>query len=133
MVGAVFSLPYSAAVSLSGIKPGPDWLSNDTLNNDAILALAKKVRCVFEEKSESESDARKWPSTVKVKTTDGTYSKHVQYPKGSPENIMSEQELDDKFVHLARFTLDEERTIAVRKLIGRLEQLGNISELTSLL
>lgn len=134
IVAAEFSLPYSMAVALYDIKPGPEWFTARTMNDRMILELAAKIRCTFELKSESDrKDYHKWPAMVEISTNRGTYTKRVEYPRGSPQNILTNEELDEKFLRLAQNVLGEDKAKDLRALVNRLEQVSDIAELSSLL
>jgi len=134
-VGAVFSLPYSIAVALSGIPPGPRWISHEMMSDKKILDLARKVQCSFQQKSESEhmKDVHKWPATVEVTAGGITHSKHVDYPRGSPRNMVSDDMLREKFLSLANPVIGENKAKKVMEMVGILEQVGDIAKLTALL
>ena len=134
IVAAEFSLPYAMSVALHGIKPGPEWFSAKTMNDRDILDLAAKIKCTFKAKSESDrKDYHKWPTTVEVVTKQGTYSKQVEYPKGAPKNMLTNEELDAKFMRLAQNALGEDAARELKRTVSRLEQVSDITELTSLL
>lgn len=134
-VSAVFSLPYSVAVALSGIPPGPRWVSSHTMSDPEILGLAEKVECSIQEKPESEAimDVHKWPATVQVVTGSSTYSKRTEYPRGSPKKMLTGEELDSKFLSLAEPVIGEENARKVSEIVQSLEDLDDISKLTALL
>jgi 2-methylcitrate dehydratase PrpD len=134
-VGAVFSLPYSIAVALSGIPCGPRWISTETMNDQKILDLAMKVHCNFQEKSEADQvkDIHRWPATVEVTTADKKYSVHVEYPSGSPRNMIEDERLHEKFFSLASPVIGAENSRIVIEMINGLERIPEISELTALL
>jgi len=134
IVAAEFSLPYAMAVALHGITPGPEWYAANTMKNMEILKLAEKIKCTFASKSEKDrQDYHKWPTTVDIVTNQGTFSKQVEYPKGSPKKMLTPDELDSKFMHLAQNSMSEDAAREIRSLVSRLEQLSDITELTSLL
>lgn len=135
-VAAEFSLPYSMAVMLGGLKPGPDWISGKSMNDKVILETASKGECTFQQKSaesESPDEVHKWPATVKLTLRDGsTVSRHVDYPKGSPRNMLTDQELDAKFLNLSTHILSEENAKAVLEMVKHLEDVVEIGEITKL-
>ena len=134
-VGAVFSLPYSIAVAISGIPPGPRWISQATMNDKKILDLALKVHCSFQEKSEHDhmKDIHRWPATVEVTTAAGTYSKHIEYPSGSPKNMIGDERLREKFLSLANPVIGEDNAKRVVEMVDAFEHVSDINELTALL
>jgi len=134
IVAAEFSLPYAMSVALHGIKPGPEWFAAKTMNDRGIVDLAAKIKCTFKAKSESDrKDYHKWPTKVDVATDRGIYSKQVEYPKGAPKNMLTNEELDAKFLRLARSVLGEDAARELKLSVSRLEQVGDIAEVMSLL
>lgn len=132
-VAAEFSLPYSASVAAFGIEPGPDWISELTMNDNSIETLASRIYCEFEfknAKSGNASDMNTWPASVSVELNNGAvYSCTVEYPKGSPMNMMSDWELDQKFIHLATPVLGADKTLRVMDRIKNLEKIDNVNAL----
>jgi 2-methylcitrate dehydratase PrpD len=134
IVAAEFSLPYSMAVALNGIKPGPEWFTTTTMKDRKVLELASKIKCKFELKSETDrNDYHKMPANVEISTNQGTYSKRIEYPKGSPQNMLTINELDAKFMRLTQEVLGEDRAKDLKALVNRLEKLSDLAELSSLL
>jgi 2-methylcitrate dehydratase PrpD len=135
-VAAEFSLPYCLAVSLSGLKPGPDWISDKAIGDRVILSTAAKSECSFLRKStatRSADEVHKWPATVELALNDGsTFSKSVEYPKGCPRNKLIDEELTAKFVRLASHVIREENARMIVDLIDRLEKM-EVRELIDLI
>jgi 2-methylcitrate dehydratase PrpD len=134
-VEAVFSLPYSIAVAMFGIPPGPRWISQTTMGDEKIRALALKVHCRFQEKSENEQvqDIHRWPATVEVTTGKGAFSEYVEYPSGSPKNMISDELLHEKFLSLAIPVIGEDNAKRVVEMVEAVEHVSDINELTVLL
>jgi len=131
MIDAQFSLPYCIAMIILRKKPGLDWYSEENLKSSEVLGLCKKVtievdeelnRSYFELKTE-----RANPAYVEITTVNGEkYSRLVKNPRGSPENPMSDKELEKKFINLVSQRMGNRS----RKLIGyiwNLEQIDDIS------
>jgi 2-methylcitrate dehydratase PrpD len=57
----------------------------------------------------------------------------VDYPKGSPENPMSADEVQQKFMSLARTVKDEKSVHSILRLYPDLEELKDLSKLIALL
>ena len=69
-----------------------------------------------------------------MKLKDGTkYEARVDFVKGSPENPLSREELEDKFRNLATFVLSHERAEAIIKAVRDLDCMGDVSMLGHLL
>lgn len=136
-VAAEFSLPYSASVAAFGIEPGPDWISEKSMSDKSIQGLASRIHCEFElknAKSAKASDVNTWPAYVGVQLNNGeVFSRQVDYPKGSPMNMMSDEELDEKFIHLAKPVLGVDKAPMVMDMIKNLEKIDDVNEITDLL
>ncbi|MFI5449007.1 MAG: MmgE/PrpD family protein [Candidatus Bathyarchaeia archaeon] len=135
MVDAEFSLPYSIAMGVLGIRPGPEWYARMRLRDPKVLQIAKKVS--FEADVDADKGfnmAWKLPADVQVTTKDGRVFRHsVDYPKGDPKRPMTEPELVEKFMHLASGTLGRKGADDVRELVQGIENVKNTRSLTLLL
>jgi 2-methylcitrate dehydratase PrpD len=136
-VAAEFSLPYCLAVALAGLNPGPDWISDKTISDKVILDTAAKAECSFLRKStetRSADEVHRWPATMKLELSDGSiFSRRVEYPKGSPRNRLTDEELTAKFIRLARHIIDERTARISVNMINRLEKIEKVGELTNLM
>jgi 2-methylcitrate dehydratase PrpD len=75
----------------------------------------------------------KFGAKVKVRMKDGKeYEKFRPKPKGSPENPLTFEELENKFKSTAKFVLDSERQDLLIKRIRSLENLDNMTDLMGL-
>ena len=71
------------------------------VTDETILALTKKVT-VKENEELTAWVPKKRASILHITLTDGTrYTHRVDYPKGEPENPLTDQELREKFISLA--------------------------------
>ena len=77
---------------------------------------------------------RKWSTIVEVRTANGEkYCSRVDFPKGEPENPMTQEELWEKFKILATEVLGKWKVDKIIEEVCNLERIGNITELTELL
>jgi 2-methylcitrate dehydratase PrpD len=137
IVDAEFSIPYAVAMLIRGEELGPEWYTERNLRNPHVLNLASKVRVV----GEPEADRlhifplRKWVSTVTIRTKDGkSFTKHVDCPKGEPENPMTEDEIINKFRVLASYVkLKQEEIDKIIAMVMNLEELDDVSKLAAML
>jgi 2-methylcitrate dehydratase PrpD len=134
-IAAQFSLPYSIAVAMYGVTPGPDWIAPSTRQNRDILALASKIQCKFELKNwRTGSNANNWPATVVIRLDKGDEFSHtVEFPKGSPKNMMTDKELDTKFFSMATPVIGEERASQIAEMTRNLEKVDDLREIGILL
>ena len=70
--------------------------------------------------------------TVHMDTGD-VYTSQVDYPKGSIQNPMSDNELRGKFDSLAIPVLGKEKAQAIAEAVANVEQCADVRELMSLL
>lgn len=99
---AKMSIPYSVAVALVYGKAGLQEFAEDVVNDPGIKALTKKV----EVKADDELSAifpDKQSAVVTITTSDGEYSERVDFPKGEPENPLSETEFYDRYKALMAY------------------------------
>lgn len=133
VMGAQYSLPYSLAVTLHKGVAGPSEYTEELIKDREILATAQKVKVDFS-KELDEKYPNTLPGAVTIKLKDGrTYSEEAPYPKGDPENPMSEKELREKYRALASRLLSQSQVAEVEQTVDKLEVLKDIAELTKLL
>jgi 2-methylcitrate dehydratase PrpD len=100
---AKMSIPYSVAAALVLGDGGMRAMSETAVRDERILALAQRVS-VREEPAYSALAPGKRIAALTVTTADGKeHTCQVTYPKGEPENPMTEQELTEKFTQLAMY------------------------------
>lgn len=100
---AKMSIPFSIALALVHGNAGIDAFSSENIRNQNIINLLNKI--------EIESDEAltmlvpdKRPAVLEISTYDGqVFTQRVDYPKGEPENPLTENELRTKFFELANF------------------------------
>lgn len=75
-----------------------------------------------------------YPSAiVEIEATRGaTYRRYVAYPRGHPQNPMTDGEIEEKFRSMAEPYLGPDGVREVSTIVWRLEQVASISELMSL-
>ena len=99
---AKMSIPYSLAVALCTGKAGLDEFTDKYINDKNIQAITDKVT-VSDVDELTVLCPQKRVAEVTVITKNGVFSKRVDYPKGEPENPLTQQELEDKFRGLAMY------------------------------
>lgn len=128
---AKMSTPYSTTVALIYGKAGLQEFGEDVMNNPTVAALTKKVEVVANEEY-SRIFPEKQTAVLSIVANGKTYSERVDFPKGEPENPMSEEEFKtrydalmeygcvDKEVYESIYTKVNERQIEVEELIQNL-------------
>ena len=99
---AKMSTPYSVAVALAYGKAGLQEFGEEVLENEAIKALTQKVHVVAD-KALSEIFPDKQSAVLTIKTAKGNFSERVDFPKGEPENPMTETEFWERYEALMSF------------------------------
>ncbi|NLN26068.1 MAG: MmgE/PrpD family protein [Bacteroidetes bacterium] len=101
---AKMSTPYSVAVALVKSKAGLSEFTTEIINNTEVINLAKKVKV----KSSEELTLlvpHKRAAILNIETNDGLiYTERVDYPKGEPENPITDEELKEKFFSLMQYS-----------------------------
>ena len=93
---AKMSIPYSAAAGLLFGRAGLQEFSEEAVRGKEVLALTKKVRVEADEKM-SAAFPEIQAAEVTVRTKEGQYSERVDFPKGEPENPLTEKEFRERY------------------------------------
>ena len=100
---AKMSIPYSVAVALMSGKAGIEEFTTEWINNPEIAVLTKKV-VVCADDEITALVPQKRAAIVDITTFEGVcHTERVDYPKGEPENPLSNAELEQKFINLAKY------------------------------
>lgn len=99
---AKMSTPYSTAVALIYGKAGLQEFSEENLANSVVESLTKKVQVVADDEM-SRIFPDKQSALVTITTTNGVFSERVDFPKGEPENPMTEMEFCERYEALMAF------------------------------
>lgn len=123
---AQYSLPFAVGSALVDREVGHKQMSSQRLSDRRILEQVDKVKLV----ADADVDAMLpdiFGGRVKVQTRDGRkFECFKSYPKGEPENPLSEEELYQKYLKLATEQLIPETAEELKGLIDRLERLDNV-------
>ena len=99
---ARMSIPFSVSVALTRGSAGIDDFGFDAISDEELLKLASKVH-VFENVELTKQAPSKRMAIVTVFTPNHTYTESVDYPKGQPENPMTEDDIINKFYECGHF------------------------------
>jgi 2-methylcitrate dehydratase len=115
---------------VSGGRVVPSQFTKETYDDPVIHKLIEKVKLEHGPEFDATTPAAK--STIK--TRDGrTLEKQVDYPRGTPENRMSDDEIRDKFVECTRSLMPPGQVDRIVETCLNLERLDDIGELMPLL
>lgn len=135
VVDAQFCIPFTAAMVMMGNKPGPGWYTEENLADEAVTALAAKVRVhVDDALNRRYNDKGELTARVEIITVQGEHLvAFVEIPSGDPRNPPSTAALEDKFKNQASYVLNENEINQVMEMIYDFDRLDNIDELMALL
>ena len=133
VVDTQFSLPYVTAVSLVKKRASVPEFTDEAIQDPVVRALAQKVRWQFSDEFEK-LYPKAYPASVTVRTKDGkTYHSRVDYPKGDPENPVSDAELLDKFRLLSSRNISAKQAEQIIDTVLNLEKISDINDLAGVL
>ena len=125
---AGFSLPVTVAVVLQR----GSWYREDieTWDDPKTRQLRQLVKVGLAQDIE---DAGRNGCELRITTRDGgSYRGRVEYARGEPENMLTDEEFESKFRYLVADLLPEARIMALVETCARLEQLEDVGDLLRL-
>ena len=99
---AKMSIPYSVAVGLIYGKAGLQEFSEQAVQNEDVLALTKKISVIADDKL-SAVFPEVQPAIVTIKADNTEYTERVDYPKGEPENPLTDCEFRERYNGLMEY------------------------------
>ncbi len=131
---AKFSMEFCMAILLLERKGGLEQFTDAVVNRPDVQAMIQKVNFGTDPEAEA-AGFDKMTTIIEVELTDGQVLRgRADFGKGSPANPMTDEELAEKFRQCAAWGgLGRERTDAVLKLVWKIEELGDVNQLTKLL
>jgi 2-methylcitrate dehydratase PrpD len=131
---AQMSLPYALGVTLLDGELFLDQYTSEKMGDRRVLEAARKVKITADEEMDRLQNLGKWPSRVEVITIDGrAHEAFIEYPKGSPQNPLTDDELQRKFVRLSEQILDSKKIDEIIRTVNALENVSDVKELVHLL
>ncbi|MEM3759887.1 MAG: MmgE/PrpD family protein [Candidatus Bathyarchaeia archaeon] len=126
---AQLSLPFSVAVALIDGEAFIDQYSEKKITDARVLNLARKVKVIADDTLKETVSA-----SMEIVMRDGAkYEFTVNFPKGSVQNPMTDEDLKRKFISLTSKVLSQERVNEILKKVKIIEGIKNINELSNLL
>lgn len=123
-----FSLQFCTALALLKGRGGLDDFNEDTLWDEDIRTLMKRVEVVVDPEIDG-AYPEKWGAIVEVRLKNGeTITKETDYPKGDPENPVTADDLVNKFMDLAKRLPERERKAFADKVLD-LHKIETVNEL----
>jgi 2-methylcitrate dehydratase PrpD len=126
---AKFNLPFCMATALRYAHVQPGDFTPARLEDRDLTELMKKVK-VTSDPNLTEAYPRKWPARVTITLKNGQRLAGAnEYPKGDPENPLSEQELIMKFRNLTEETLSSHRADTILDRVMGVEAIRDVNRL----
>jgi len=127
------SLPYVIAAALVDRQVAPAQFEMSKIMDPTIRAQLKKVEVVADPEIEKVFPALQ-RVVVNITTTDGrNFIEQLDYPKGDPRNLLTDQEIEEKFAALAEGVLSPAAQKKLKDAIWNLEKLSSVSKLMALM
>ena len=125
---AQVSLPYSVAIAFVEGRAFPSEYSEEKLKDPFIQRLSEMVEI------EAVSDLPRGVSCrMEVTLSDGTRAlSQVDYPRGSPENPLTAEELREKFRTLSSGVIGVRAQAEIERIVFELEGVKDVSALIGL-
>lgn len=135
LVDAQFSLPYTVAMVLLGLEPGPRWHDPLLLESPGVRALMKKVALEEDPLMESLFSGQAIVGAqVRLAGPGGDQDQaRIECAYGDARNPMTDADLEAKFLGLAAETIPPGQARPALDLIRDLQRLDRIGTLTALL
>jgi 2-methylcitrate dehydratase PrpD len=126
---AKFNLPFCVATALRYGHVQSGDFTTARLEDKDLKELTSKIK-VAGDPDLTRTYPRKWPARVRITLKDGSMLDGAnEYPKGDPENPLSEHELITKFKSLTEEALPSPQADAIIDRVLGLESMGDVNEL----
>lgn len=135
VISAQLSIPYGIALGLMGRDGGAEDYTFELLEDDKIFELASKIQVKSSKKFDDlRSETNKSGAKVTVIWKDGTiYQSEVDSPKGSLENPLSGEDIENKFIKLASLVIGIEKSFQLKDIILEAPDSFPVTEISKLL
>ena len=93
---AKMSIPYATAAGLLYGKAGLQEFGEDVVKDESILRMTEKVSVCADDAMSALFPAVQ-AAEVTIRTENGSYTERVDFPKGEPENPLTDKEFRDRY------------------------------------
>jgi 2-methylcitrate dehydratase PrpD len=131
-IAAQFSIPFALAVAILYGRIEPEDVSEVNLTKPEILTLAQKVNVIVDPDINGQFPA-KTIARVTMHTTRGSFEATVEYPRGNPENPLSDEDLTAKFRSLTVPIVGEGTCEELHDVILHMPRAKDVNSLARLL
>lgn len=132
IAGAQFSLPYGVTAAVLFGDASVQQYTDEKIHSQEVKDFIRRVEMIHSgEMDQYLPDII--AASAEVHTKDGrVFKEFTKFAKGDPENPMSDEECRNKFMSLATMSISESRAAEIYDTVMRLDELGDIHELTRL-
>jgi 2-methylcitrate dehydratase PrpD len=121
-MGAQYSIPFCAAVALSGDPSDPAMYADAVVMDPMLRELAQRVELVPDEEMEA-AYPKHYGSRVRLELSGGTVRESkVLDPHGMPADPVTESERIEKFMRLASHVLPQKNVDRILELVRTFEK-----------
>ena len=132
-MGAQFSIPYCAALALTGDPADPASYAPENVNDPALQKLAQRVE-IFTDPEMEAAYPRHYGARVELELANGERKVSAKLdPHGMPADPCSPEELTEKFSRLASRVKSKGAVGHIIEKARSAERLAGVGELTALL
>jgi 2-methylcitrate dehydratase len=132
VVAAQASLPFALSVAAVHRRVTVDQFTDETVADPEVQSMIAKT-VVHQDAELFQRVKNSMPGGVTVHTTDGReFTAEVLYPKGNPENPMTEDEFKAKFMNMAVRVLGEKQSNELYRRARAVAGERDVSELAGL-
>lgn len=128
-LGAQFSTSFTLALSFLKEAPGMWSYTQENLHNQNITELAEKIH-VVQDKQANDAFPKKNGCIVTIQTKNGqTLSCRITDPKGSPENLLTESDVREKYFKNTCPVIGKEQASVLYEKLSQFGLLESVREL----
>jgi 2-methylcitrate dehydratase PrpD len=130
---AQMSMKYIMARTMVDGELSMVQFTEEKLSDPRAVELAERTYFVLDEEI-NKIYPREFPSVVEIRMNDGkSYKQRVNMPKGSMENPMSWQEVQNKFRSLASAVVSKKRADTIIEMDDHLEGVEDVGQISKLM
>lgn len=123
-LAARFSMAYVLASALHHGDVGMSAFEPERINDPAVRRLMPRIRMQVDAAIDASFPAKR-SARIRIQLSDGRVLEHFQsHRKGDPEDPLSDEELEAKFLASAASNLPRERAVAMLERLHRLEEVA---------
>ncbi len=120
------AMPYLLAIAATEGNVGIEQYAHEQWKDSEVRDLMTRIRFTRDKEFASVFPVKR-SASVEIITKQGEkYQCQVDYPKGAPENPMTDEELEGKFRSLASKVMSERQMRTIKELVYGLDELDDI-------